>query len=397
MKNCFLAAGRGRGRGPQPQMGVGPAAEGRPENNTCALSGPPLFWPNRDGTANESCKPIGRPRWESVDGDIPSGERRERRGRPERFRARKASDRAGECDLRTAIDCPEIGRELVINKHAVSERTARLRRTLRVFVVRDERQEALFPQQTHTNPSEQERGFYNESLGRPFPKHPCPEERFSLPLCDILPLRHKPSVDIVWDLSRSSSASMSSLKDDIRPPQKAQQQMLFIWRIRRSDDPSSRHSHSYAAPPLPHLFIDALESKATLSKMRISMMWRERSGKSALQYSLSLSLSHLLRKRIFCCSVCLYVICIRPFCIQRAEGQQEQTRPAAAAHCAFPQSLHQSRRSPRPPAACRPPLLPAIKDVFALLRRQRKTPIFGTSLFTTSLILSTGISHQAVY
>ena len=52
MKNCFLA-------GPQPQMGVGPAAEGRPENNTCALSGPPLFWPNRDGTANESCEPIG--------------------------------------------------------------------------------------------------------------------------------------------------------------------------------------------------------------------------------------------------------------------------------------------------------------------------------------------------
>ena len=252
MKNCFLAAGRGRGRGPQPQMGVGPAAEGRPENNTCALSGPPLFWPNRDGTANESCKPIGRPRWESVDGDIPSGERRERmrRGRPERFRARKASDRAGECDLRTAIDCPEIGRELVINKHAVSERTARLRRTLRVFVVRDERQEALFPQQTHTNPSEQERGFYNESLGRPFPKHPCPEERFSLPLCDILPLRHKPSVDIVWDLSLSSSASMSSLKDDIRPPQKPSSKCSLFGEY---DDPTI-HLPDIPTPTRRHRF-----------------------------------------------------------------------------------------------------------------------------------------------
>ena len=52
--------------------------KGRSENNTCALSGPPLFRPNRDGNANESRKPIRALGRESGgDGDIPSGERRE--------------------------------------------------------------------------------------------------------------------------------------------------------------------------------------------------------------------------------------------------------------------------------------------------------------------------------
>ena len=56
-----------------------------------------------------------------------------------------------------SIDCPDLGKEpeRLINKHAMSVRTARLRRYRRVFVVLEERQEALalVPQQSYTNPS----------------------------------------------------------------------------------------------------------------------------------------------------------------------------------------------------------------------------------------------------
>ena len=57
-----------------------------------------------------------------------------------------------------SIDCPDLGKEAerLINKHAMSVRTARLRRYRRVFVVLEERQEALLPQQSYTNPSGQE-------------------------------------------------------------------------------------------------------------------------------------------------------------------------------------------------------------------------------------------------
>ena len=53
-----------------------------------------------------------------------------------------------------SIDCPDLGKEAerLINKHAMSVRTARLRRYRRVFVVLEERQEALLPQQSYTNP-----------------------------------------------------------------------------------------------------------------------------------------------------------------------------------------------------------------------------------------------------
>ena len=53
-----------------------------------------------------------------------------------------------------SIECPDLGKEAerLINKHAMSVRTARLRRYRRVFVVLEERQEALLPQQSYTNP-----------------------------------------------------------------------------------------------------------------------------------------------------------------------------------------------------------------------------------------------------
>ena len=80
MKNCLLAAaadGRTARRG-EWERERHEGHKGRSENNTCALSGPPLFRPNRDGNANESRKPIRALGRESGgDGDIPSGERRE--------------------------------------------------------------------------------------------------------------------------------------------------------------------------------------------------------------------------------------------------------------------------------------------------------------------------------
>ena len=139
---------------------------------------------------------------------------------------------------------------------------------------------------------------------------PLPKASMSRRAVFTAPLRHfaiAPQTERRYRLGLESIEQRFNVLSQRRhsAPTKAQQQMLFIWRIRRSDDPSSRQSHSYAAPPLPHLFIDALESKATLSKMRISMMWRERSGKSALQYFLSLSLSPAAQADLllFCLSV----------------------------------------------------------------------------------------------